>query len=121
MDKDQKKYICEKLKFKEAKTGEEVIKQGDVGDEFFIIIKGTVSVFVNHKPCKAQRGNKDDLLNDTSDEEDRHELTFEEYVAMSEGILNPREESRMPLKMWRKQAEQRRLSLRKASVVSGAS
>ena len=90
MDKEQKRYICEKLKYKEAKAGDTIIKQGDAGDEFFIIIKGTVSVFVNHKPSKDNQ--KNDIMADTSDDDEYNEFTWNEYAMMSSHLLKPIED-----------------------------
>ena len=35
---------CKQLKYRNYKEGEEIIRFGDVGDEFFIIMEGKVSV-----------------------------------------------------------------------------
>lgn len=75
MDKDQKRYICEKLKFREYHTGDEVIRQGEDGDEFFMIIKGNVSIFIDHKPARKKNSNNESL--ETSEDEDSDELTYE--------------------------------------------
>ena len=35
---------CKQLKYRNCKEGDEIIKYGDIGDEFFIIMDGKVSV-----------------------------------------------------------------------------
>lgn len=54
--------------------GETVIKQGDAGEEFFIIIKGSVSIFVENK-ADGTDCSKDC---DSSDHDEYTELLKEE-------------------------------------------
>lgn len=47
LDSSSKKTVIEALGKKEFKKGDEIIKQGDEGDFFYIIEKGTVDFYVN--------------------------------------------------------------------------
>ena len=38
--------LCENMRFRYYKAGETIFEYGDYGDQFFIILKGTVSVLV---------------------------------------------------------------------------
>ena len=40
------KLLCENMRFRYYKAGETIFEYGDYGDQFFIILKGTVSVLV---------------------------------------------------------------------------
>jgi hypothetical protein len=46
MNKEDYRYICEHIKFQYCNIGDYVFHKGDFGNEFFIIIKGKVSVLV---------------------------------------------------------------------------
>ena len=45
--------ICEKMGFQFCRAGETVMKFGDPGHLFYIILKGHVSVIVPRNPAKA--------------------------------------------------------------------
>lgn len=48
------KLLCENMRFRHYKAGETIFEFGDYGDQFFIILKGTVSVLV---PKQNEKGN----------------------------------------------------------------
>jgi signal-transduction protein with cAMP-binding, CBS, and nucleotidyltransferase domain len=46
MTKEDYQLICENMKFRFYTASETIMNYGDFGNEFFIILKGTVSVLV---------------------------------------------------------------------------
>ena len=42
MTKDDFKHICENMKFQFCRAGEVVMRKGDYGNTFYMIIQGTV-------------------------------------------------------------------------------
>ena len=53
------KFIAEKLKFKFIPENNFVFRQGDHGDSFYIIIKGSVSVLIKAKNDEGSKEKKE--------------------------------------------------------------
>ena len=48
LDEEQMKTVVDAMKLHQYKAGDTVIKQGDDGDEFFVLENGTCECYLNH-------------------------------------------------------------------------
>eukprot|EP00457_Paulinella_chromatophora_P001185 gb/GEZN01001187.1/.p1 GENE.gb/GEZN01001187.1/~~gb/GEZN01001187.1/.p1 ORF type:complete len:817 (-),score=181.49 gb/GEZN01001187.1/:268-2718(-) len=61
MEKEQQESIVDQMWLKPVPNGEEIIRQGDLGDNFYVVDRGNFQIFVNQAEAEpmmvAQRGN----------------------------------------------------------------
>lgn len=76
-----------------AEAGEEVVRYGEKGDKFFIILQGSVEVFIPNPTIKSWRLQRADFLREVNWKRSLDNLFYKALIASSSEIQDKQQKS----------------------------